>query len=76
MIIFGLVLLVGVAVLAVGGWDNFKALFQQNSSDGNRSISLEEPAQGPAPEEILRERYARGELTRDEYLEAQQTLTR
>jgi uncharacterized membrane protein len=75
MIIFGVLLLVGVAVLAVGGWDNFKALFQQNPG-GNRRTSLEEPAQGPAPEEILRERYARGELSRDEYLEAQQTLTR
>ena len=75
MIIFGVLLLVGFAVLAVGGWDNFKALFQQYSSTGNR-LSLEGPVQGPAPEEILRERYARGELSRDEYLDAQRTLTR
>ena len=63
--------LVGLVVVAVGSIDRLKALFQQDSSI---RTSADGYGQGLVPEEILRERYARGELSREEYLKAKETL--
>jgi uncharacterized membrane protein len=62
-------LLAGLVVAAVGGIDRLRELLQLNATGGDSSRGL-------APEEILRERYARGELSREEYLEAQETLAK
>ncbi len=70
--LIGFVLLVVLAIIAVGGWDKFKALLQPNSSPQGGGPAPDQPDQ--SPEAILRERYARGEISREEFLEAQQTL--
>ncbi len=68
-------LLGGIFVTAVGGIDRVKELFQQKPS-GSANTLTDEHNRGTSPEDILRERYARGELSREEYLEAQETLAK
>ena len=65
LLVFGVVLLVGLAVRAIGG-------------RGTRGVGGERAADRPTARsrarELLDERYARGELTGEEYRERLQTL--
>ena len=75
MFIIGLLILFGVIVFAMGGWDNFVATLQR-STGGKSGAALGGSGNEPTPEDILRNRFARGELSHDEYLEAIETLTK
>ena len=58
--IFWLFIVVAVVVLAV-------LIARAAGSRESRRPDLQRPAAGDAPEEIVRRRYARGEITREEY---------
>jgi uncharacterized membrane protein len=67
MLLFWLLLLVVIA--AVGGWRSFGGV----RSDQHRDYTLLSPTQ-ETPEETLRARYAKGEISREEYIKMQETL--
>lgn len=68
MLIFWLLLLAGI-VAAMGGLRSFTSGVHQASAD-----SPTQPIPKESPEELLSRRYARGEISREEYLETQVTL--
>lgn len=68
MVIFWLLVLFGI-VAAVAGWGGFAARNRQDSSG-----SLGQSPTKETPEEILRARYARGEISQEEYLHMKETL--
>lgn len=65
LVLLGVVLLVVLAVRAIGGGITRRT--------GSRDAAARPPARSRA-REVLDERYARGELTSDEYRERLQTL--
>lgn len=61
--LFNIAILVGVVVLVVWAVQKFTGL-----SDGSRSVG-KRYSQAPSARDILDQRYARGELSREEYQE-------
>ena len=51
------------------------AYFMYNSAEGRGSYSQNQQAQARTPLDILNDRYARGEINREEYLERKQVLS-
>lgn len=68
MLIFWVVAIIAI-LAAVGGLRGFMGSSQQNAPTHTTLSTAQE-----APEEILRRRYAGGEMNREEYLEAKTTL--
>jgi len=68
MLILWVVVIVAI-LAAVGGLRSFTAGSQQNAPTHTTPSTAQE-----SPEEILRRRYAGGEMNREEYLEAKTTL--
>ena len=68
MVIFWLLVLVGI-IAAVAGLGSFAARNRQDSS-----ASPGQPQAKETPEDILRARYARGEMSQEEYVQMQATL--
>lgn len=60
----GLILVIGIIVLVVAAIAGLGAFGERRSTGNSR----------PEPIDILRERFARGEMTEAEFLEAQRTL--
>lgn len=68
MVIFWLLVLVGI-IVAAAGLGGFAARNRQDSSG-----STGQPRAKETPEDILRARYARGEISQEEYVQMQATL--
>lgn len=68
MLIFWVVVIVAI-LAAVGGLRGFTT-----GSEQGTPTHTTPPTAPEAPEEILRRRYAGGEMSREEYLEAKTTL--
>ena len=68
MVIFWLLVLVGI-IAAVAGWGGFTGRNRQD----NRGLPTPPPTK-ETPEDILRARYARGEISQEEYVQMQATL--
>jgi len=62
---FGLVILAFVAY----------CLFNSSKDRAGRSCSGHDQSQGQTPLDILKERYARGEINQDDFLERKQALS-
>jgi len=68
MVIFWLLVLVGI-IAAVAGLGGFTGRNRQDSS-----ASTGQPPTKETPENILRARYARGEISQEEYTQMKATL--
>lgn len=68
MVIFWLLVLFGI-IAAVAGFGGFAARNRQDSSGSPGQLPAKE-----TPEDILRARYARGEISQEEYLQMKTTL--
>ncbi len=68
MVIFWLLVLVGI-IAAVAGWGGLTGRNRQDSS----GLTVQPPTK-ETPENILRARYARGEISQEEYVQMQATL--